>query len=75
MTAAALARPRPSHLRGHGEAAARALAFLVLGLPLGALYLLTLPAAAAIGPETFRRPLAIERTLLNRLLGARIPAP
>jgi hypothetical protein len=55
--------------------AARTLAFLVASLPLGVMYLVTLPIAALAGPAALRRLLEAERALVNRLLCARIPAP
>ena len=55
--------------------AARALLFVVASLPLGVAYLAALPIAALIGPGALGRMLELERTLANRALGARIPAP
>jgi len=56
-------------------AAARALLFLAASLPLGVVYLATVPIGALVGPAALRRMLELERMLTNRLLGARIPAP
>ena len=55
--------------------AGRTALFLVAGLPLGVVYLASLPIAALAGPESLQRLLELERTLVNRLLGARLPAP
>ena len=60
----------PQRLAG----AVRALIFLTVSLPLGVAYLAALPIAALAGPAALRRMLELERTLANRLLGARIPA-
>ena len=56
------------------ERVARSLAYLGLGLTLGVLYLLALPAVLLGDAATLRRLLELERTTTNRLLGARIPA-
>lgn len=55
--------------------AARALLFLVISLPLGVAYLVAIPVAAFAGPAAVRRVFELERALVNRLLGARVPAP
>ncbi len=67
------ASARSPQLRLHAAAAVRAAAYLLAGLPLGLLYLLALAAAPLAGGDVLRRPLAVERALLNRLLRARIP--
>ena len=54
--------------------AVRALAFLVVSLPLGLAYLLALPITLLAGPREVRRLLDIERGLANRLLCVRSPA-
>jgi signal transduction histidine kinase len=55
--------------------AARTALFLVIGVPLGVVYLVAVPIAALAGPEALQRLLEVERVLVNRLLCARIPAP
>lgn len=55
------------------EQAARSVAYLGLGLALGVLYLLAVPAVL-LGDAAILRPLLeLERSSTNRLLGARIP--
>ena len=74
MSAAAIpARRRSPELVRHAGTAGRAGAYLLLGLPLGLLYVLTLAAAPVLGVEALRRPRSLERRLLNRLVGMRIP--
>lgn len=73
MTTHALVVPRSSALGQHVSAAWRAGAYLLAGLPLGLYYLLALGAAPFLGREVLRRPLTLERSLLNSLLRARIP--
>ena len=67
------ASSRPAQLGLHAAAALRAAAYLLAGLPLGLLYLLALAAAPLADGDVLRRPLAVERSLLNGLLRARIP--
>ena len=55
--------------------AARALLFLLVSLVVGIADLVMLPIAAIAGPAAVRRMLEFERALVNRLLGARVPAP
>ncbi len=62
-------------LRRRFASAARTLLFLVVSLPLGIAYLLSLPIAAIAGPAAVRRMLECERVLVNALLCARVPAP
>ncbi len=64
---------RPLQLGLHADAALRAAAYLIAGLPLGLLYLLALAVAPFSDGDVLRQPLAVERYLLNRLLRARIP--
>jgi signal transduction histidine kinase len=66
-------RPVSSQLSTHASGACRAGAYLLAGLPLGLLYLLTLAAVPLVGTDVLRRPLAVERALLNALFTARIP--
>jgi signal transduction histidine kinase len=74
VSAAAIpARRRSPELVRHAETAGRAAAYLVLGVPLGLLYVLALLAVPALGVEALRRPRSFERRLLNRLVGMRIP--
>ena len=72
-THAVASSPRSSQLGAHASASWRAGAYLLAGLPLGLLYLLALAAAPLVGTEALRRALTVERSLLNTLLGARIP--
>ncbi len=67
------ASSRSSQLGFHATAALRAAAYLLAGLPLGLLYLVALAAAPLADGDVLRRPLSVERSLLNGLLRARIP--
>ena len=62
-------------IRQRSREAASAVMFLAVGIPLGVLYLVALPIALLAGPIAIRRLTELERTLANRLLHARIPAP
>jgi signal transduction histidine kinase len=74
LTAHAVAgRPRSFQLRRRASASWRAATYLLAGLPLGFFDLLALGAAPLVGTEVLRRPLTVERSLLNSLLRARIP--
>jgi len=74
MTSHALfAVSRPLQLGRHADAAVRGVAYLAAGLPLGLLYLLALAVAPLADGDVLRRPLLVERLLLNHLLRARIP--
>jgi signal transduction histidine kinase len=73
MSTLAAVSLRSLQLRTRGSASARAAAYLLAGLPLGLLYLFVLAAAPLAGREVLRRPLTVERSLLNALLRARIP--
>lgn len=75
MTTAIAPIPTPGlALRRRFEHAARSLAFLLVGVALGALYLVALPTALVGGAAALRRLLELERTVANRLLQAKIPA-
>ena len=55
--------------------AVRTLLFLLVSLAVGIGDLVLLPIAAIAGPAAVRRMLECERSLVNRLLCARVPAP
>jgi signal transduction histidine kinase len=65
----------PLALRARGVGAARVAAYVVTGIALGSLYPLALVAAVFVGAPAVARLAELERTLANRLLGARVPAP
>jgi signal transduction histidine kinase len=55
--------------------AVRTQLFLLVSLAVGIGDLVVLPIAAMAGPPAIRRMLEVERSLVNRLLCARVPAP
>jgi signal transduction histidine kinase len=69
-----LEAPQPSAFGTRLGAAARAALYFVLGVPLGAVYLLVLIPALIFWPTLTWRLAELERRLANRLLLARIPA-
>ncbi|MBD0328674.1 MAG: hypothetical protein ICV64_01010 [Thermoleophilia bacterium] len=60
-------------LRAHGAGAARTAVYILLALPLGVVHLVALLPLAVVSPAALWRLAEVERTLANRLLGARIP--
>ncbi len=69
----AQARRLDPELFFHARRAARSALYLLLGLPLGLLYLAALTVTGATGPGPLRWALSIERTFMNALLAARLP--
>ena len=73
MSTPAVASLRSVHLGERLSASASAATYLLAGLPLGLLYLLSLAVSPFAGVGVLRQPLTVERTMLNSLLRARIP--
>jgi len=70
-----LTEPLPLALGARTADACRTAAYVVSALAVGVLSPLALATAVVVGGPALARLLELERTLANRLLGARIPAP